>query len=292
MSELNSATFSFQPFETESPTAVCGQTVQGSDLDYLKQKYNYEELASFNKIRVIQKILQAGYAFNMEGKLEAPRKVMATNTPWVFARQDENRHCEVWHRIWFGLLNLLPSPCLECWKVVVRPKTLRDLFRLREIQVEMNRPSKCGIEIRDTVNGHYGGYFYCDSKNEGLLRWAEVKKMVDARMDNETPVILKRGCTEFEAEFGDSARWEEHVTDEQRDFEQFLVDLMPYDSNPPQMDLIKPDVMQRWIEFAWDRADPTVTDFTPDGGPLHAPYTKYHNEYDAAAFQEFFGTQD
>lgn len=275
---------------TEPLTSQTFDAPKADPLQKLRDHYDYEKLKSEDMIEVIQPILRAGYNFNMEGQLEAPKKIMATNTPWVFARQDANRHCEIWHKIWFGILGLLPSPCLECWKVVVRPKSLRDLFNLRDIQVEMDVPSKCGIEIRDTVFGHYGGYFYTDSYAQGVIRWAEVRQAVDARMDENTPVILKRGCTEFEAKFGDSSKWDEHVTDEQRQLEAYLLTLMPYENNPPQMDMIKPNVMRRWIEFAWDRADPTVYEFTR-GEPIHPPYTKYHDDYDASDIKRLLGPE-
>ena len=68
----------------------------------------------------------------------------------------------------------VPSKCMGCWKVVVRLKTLKQLFSLLQLQMRMGRPSKCGIEVRESVNGLYGGYFYNHSLEEGLECYSAV----------------------------------------------------------------------------------------------------------------------
>ena len=246
--------------------------------DEIIEKYSYDELLKQNLIPYVRPLLQRGWALTLEGKLEA-RQQIAVDSPWVFAHQDKNRHCDIWHKIFFNMLDFLPSDCLGCWKVVVRPKSLYELFVLREIQLKLGRPSKCGIEVRPTVCGLYGGYFYNDTLQHGEDCWEEVKEQVNRYMEPDTPVILKRGCTEFEAKFGDSRDWEDHITADQVQIERALVEMIPEKANPPQLDMIKPDVMKRWIEWAYQNGDLTYKFFTQDK-PLYDPYRIYHDGLD------------
>lgn len=250
--------------------------------EQLIQKYNLESIARTNLIPYVRPLLQRGWTMGLDGKLTAGQ-ALAVDTPWVFAHQDKNRTCDIWHKIFFNVLDFLPSDCLGCWKVVVRPKNLKDLFLLREIQEKLGRPSKCGIEVRPTVCGLYGGYFYNDTLHDGEYCWSIVKQEVDRYLEPDTPVILKRGCTEFEAKFGDSRKWEEKISNDQLQIEQALVELIPEKVNPPQLDMIKPDVMKRWIEWAYQNGDMTYKLFT-NGKPVYEPYAIYHENIDPSRF--------
>lgn len=204
-------------------------------------------------------------------------------TPWVYIKQTIESRCNLYQRVFFGALGHIPSFCRSCWKVVVRPRNLIELFDLYEIQKQMDVPSKCGIERREIVKGLYGGYFYCRSKKEGLERYKDVREIVNRYLSPETSVILKRYCTEFEItvegqrsihgpsnEVGD-------VTQEEREMEIYVEAHFP-DSGFAglQPNHLIASIMQTWIKWAYQHGDPTWIEFTDNS--LLTPVVTYHQE--------------
>jgi hypothetical protein len=200
----------------------------------------------------------------------------------------------MWHRIMFDVVNetlpadkkFIPSQCQDCWKVVVRPQTLKQLFALLDLQIRLGRHSKCGIEDRKSVRGHYGGYFYNRGVEAGLECYTAVRDamredpilcdLLKETDENGVPklVLLKRGCTEFEYLLGRSDRWQ--ITEEQMELENMLNDVFVRQlSSEIQPWFVVNHVHRKWIEFAWDRNDPTVLEFT-GGKLLYPPYVTYH----------------
>jgi len=237
----------------------------------MKIENKYKNLIATDLIEPVRKILDNGtYRFNSDGRLEAEFR-MASETPWIHVRQGI-LNCAAWHHVWFDHYGFIPSYCQACWKVVVRPTTLSELFMLYDIQVELNRPSKCGIEKRYTVGALYGGYFYNKSKEEGLQCKKDIETIVHKRIGPHIKVFLKRACTEFEHKFGDSTKW--NVTPEQLDLERRLEDLF---IDMPQRNVqgveLRHHIMANWIRFAFAQGDPTAKLFSDK--PLFPTYVTY-----------------
>jgi hypothetical protein len=152
-----------------------------------------------------------------DGKLIGKSQA-AIEAPWHYIKECWECDCFTWHHVIFEYISkrlvigrkFVPSGCQECFKVVVRPATIKQLFALEKMQIAMDLPCKCGIEVRNYVHGLYGGYFYTRSLEEGLKRYLEVRQAVNANvlLGSDVPVILKRGCTEFEMECGPSDQWQ------------------------------------------------------------------------------------
>ena len=225
-----------------------------------------------------------GFSLREDGKLVGNPK-SAIEGPWHYIKHHWEFDCFTWHQVIFEHISqrliigqkFVPSKCQECFKVVVRPRTLKELFALEKLQITMDRPCKCGIEVRDTVHGLYGGYFYNKGLDEGLIRYQEVRKAVngDKYLTPSVPVILKRGCTEFELACGPSDQWQ--TTPEQLKIEamvnQFLV---KDDVLRKQPDHVLWHLHRKWIEFAYAHGDSTYAEFT-DGKPLFMPPVTYHH---------------
>jgi len=177
-------------------------------------------------------------------------KAIDHNTPWIHVRQDMEKMCHVYHLL-FDNLGFIPSRCLNCWKVVVRPRTIENLFQLYYMQKDLNLASKCGIEVRDYVIGLYGGYFYNDSEEQGQACKRTVRKAVDEWIDPECPVILKRYCTEFEIKLGPSTGYKQPA--DAKEWERLVFENIDLGSDDieNQPDMMCRDVMERWIRFAW-----------------------------------------
>ena len=206
---------------------------------------------------------------------------------WVFVNTDGNKrnHCD-WRHDTSNLLGYVPKHCLNCWKLVVRPRTLSELFKLLKLMEGMvaDDPKcfcKCGVESREYVNSNYGGYFYQRSKEALQARYTQVRKLVDEQISPDVDVIPKRGCTEFELKYGPSDKYEEldQYTSGYADHWEKMIEknCVMRQIKAHQPELVKLPVMKGWIEFAWGRGDPTVWQFL-DGTPLYPPVVKYYPE--------------
>ena len=249
-----------------------------------KQSY-YEWLCCNDIVDMCKELLQkGGWTFRLEDNKLYGEGIPSPDTPWVHLKHSHWLDCTTWHRVMFDVIGkklgqqFVPSGCMNCYKVVVRPKTVRQLFALEALQRKLNKPSKCGIEIRQSVHGLYGGYFY----NEGLAAGKECYKVVrqavndDPELGPNVGVLLKRACTEYEHALGDSRKWE--ITDYQLMIEDLVNQkIVRSDSSRQQPEEIQINVKRRWIEWAYANGDGTYQDFT-NGKPLYPPYATYHED--------------
>ena len=143
----------------------------------------------------------------------------------------------------------------------------------------MDVPCKWGRELRPEVNGLWGGYFYCRGVEEGRQRYKEVRELVDKRMSPETPVLLKRYCTEFEIDGGPTSNESpDELTEEEKKIEEEVLFLFPQRgsfTNSPEW--INTKVMREWIEYAHACGDNSYLELN-EGESLIKPYVKYNKE--------------
>jgi hypothetical protein len=255
-------------------------------IDTRKNRKNlYMELDNLALVRKLRPLLErGGYILRPSDSKFIPKITsMAWDSPWVYVKSVPQARCDLYHRVFFNILRHVHSYCRSCWKVVVRPRNLVELFDLLDFQFKMCVPCKCGIERRQTVNGLYGGYFYTRSKEEGLERYKEVRELVNQYLSPETPVILKRYCTEFELGdghgiegFGPSDQMPD-VTPEERAMEKYIESNFPsIGCNNPQPDHLIASTMMSWIDYAFKHGDQTYSEFT-NGSKLVKDYITYHN---------------
>ena len=204
--------------------------------------------------------------------------------PWnytVSGKQD----CYIWSTLMFEnesikpKFQFVPEYCHACYKVVVRPKTLVQLFALEKLQYELGLPAKCGIEVRSYTPALYGGYFYNRSLEEGKACHKIVREAVDNDpiLGPDVEVYLKHACTEMERKYGASDKWKK-VTKEQKQVEEIIQDHIVYDptiQDQPKHFLIH--THRRWIEWAFEHGDETYLTFT-GGKPIEEPPVTYHEE--------------
>lgn len=225
----------------------------------------------------VKKLIGHGVFMNEYGKLKFSHKAVEVDTPWLHSTTAPERDCGLWHSIMFDCYGILPSPCLECWKVVVSVKTLKDLFALLGFQRDCGHPSKCGIEVRPYTPRIYGGYFYNSSLDEGQKTWRWVKDWVDENLSKGTEVTLKRACTEFEMVFGASNNW--IISGEELDKEERITNLFERSEEDvlrDQPSALTEEVKMKWIRWAFQCGDPTYKDFT-GGESLYSETVKYHD---------------
>lgn len=258
-------------------------------MEYRDREDYFRYLLDYGVVSKVKPLLEnVGYKVSNErdGKIRC-EMYMAWDYPWHHIAHIREVDCHMWHRVMFDVVGLLPIPCLTCFKVVVRPRTLRQLFALLDLQLALDMPGKCGIEDRPQVFGNYGGYFYNRGIDDGLDCYGAV---CDALLSDDLlaplldevgergetkRVILKRGCTEFEAKFGRSDQW--RPMEWQEELERRVNDAFfrDYPKNL-QPDHVIEHIHEKWIRFAWDRGDPTAVYYN-GGRPLYPPVVTYHH---------------
>ena len=184
----------------------------------------FEDLQKADIVNTVANDLQRGIAKIIGNKIVYDISQYNANTPWIFAALPKDRECAKWNRIYFEKFRILPRGCMHCWKIVARPKNLDELLEARKLQEKMGLPSKCGVDMRtsETYKGIHLAFWYCPQGDlEGARElYKEVRRKVRGALSLDTPVILKRGCTEMENGFGPSHLWD--YTPENRFMETLL----------------------------------------------------------------------
>jgi hypothetical protein len=220
-----------------------------------------------------------GY-FLVGDKLINRNEELDSRIGWIYVNFSRNKKCVLWHHAIYDNFGYIPSPCYECFKVVVNPRTVKELFVLYERSKDLKINSKCGIEKRPFVFGPYSMFFYAHGLREGLRHYQEVRDTVNKSFSTGVPVVLKRGCTLYELEMGPSDQWK--VTPSQMEFESFLKEniseeimnweIEAYSQPEELMDVVK----RTWLEWAYHIGDVTYLEFT-GGRSLFPKGATYHD---------------
>lgn len=147
-------------------------------------------------IQRFQKILESPAVFGGRGSLQ----IVRGKSPhlWKDAHPGEcHRHMAL-----FKQSDTIPEYCFGCYKVLVEPRTVVELFKLlivfEEINLSGNNTRKCMVENRDYCSGAYKGYVYCRGLEEGKIVRKHIREAVADLISPHAPVTVKRGCSEFE----------------------------------------------------------------------------------------------
>ena len=202
--------------------------------------------------------------------------------PWIMVNNDGDRHCEFYKDV-DKLYNIIPPPCMSCWKVVVVPKTIKQLLQLLQIETEMVKKDpycfcKCGIELRQDVERNYGGYFYCNGPEQGLARLKQVRDNVLPVLGDDTVILLKRGCTELERKYGPSNKWDD-IKEPYWDllWEKLLAVFKVDKTFSHQPELIQRHIVMKWFGHATSIGDPTIPELN-GGKKMYPGYVTYDYE--------------
>jgi hypothetical protein len=231
----------------------------------------YDHLAFDEQLtkRVFQDI-QRGKKVNQQGRIEPISVGAAVNTPWVFIAKGRHKFCGIYNGIMCQQHNLIPTYCrFQCWKTVIKPRNLAELFRLYNVLTRLQLPSKCGMDIRDYTFGAWAGFVYACSVPEGRRYHAKVTEALKKEFGQDqvstdgsdfpekVTVILKRGCTEMEA-IKSSDQWDQIDNDELVK-EKRIEDMYAHnDGDALQTQWVINSIMERWIKRGIEIGDPTV----------------------------------
>lgn len=243
----------------------------------------YSQLQLFNFQKYFQH--KGGHYIDIDTQRLTKLAHFDWDSNWCHVNPDPNRrNCGRW-RMLFQAKQFIPQFCLSCWKVVITPRTLRELYDLRDLMLSMSRENpfcycKCGIETRDWTPGKvYGGYFYTDSFEDGMKRWREARNLVSEHISSGVDVVLKRYCTEFEVVLGDSINYERPINaDPLEAFYDSIMDMKHGKLMQPEWVLLT--VWQRWMEHGWRWGTPKdrkqIEEDHNGGKPLYRLPRTYH----------------
>ena len=235
---------------------------------------DYRQLRKSDIVEWIKPLLQSKEytCRRADGKFEMCKVMEAFDNPWRHINHDVGHECTYLHRQLFNIISprtpigqFVPRRCQECWKIVIRPQTVKQLFALEQLLLRLDWPSKCGCEKRAYTplsEYRYGGYIYNDSIEQGIYRLDLIRGHIENDPElNGIECHLKRSCTEMEMACGDSTKWS--VSDEQNRIEDLLEWLIVYDSIAShQSKHIRDKVHMRWIEWAAENGDETYLEYT------------------------------
>ena len=223
---------------------------------------DYAKTANSDHIEKVKDLFASGMLIIADGRI-TPNINPLWASDWLFlCDEQDTRKCHLYMDVIFPKYGFIPAKCHECWKVVVRPKTLKELFTVKDIQWRLGYKGKCGTDVRKYTFGPYGAYWYNDSLEEGLGKLALVR---EALVGTGMTATLKRGCTEFEA-YKPSREWV--ITEEQEKIEVEIEEVYNYPNAlwPQMTDYVKTQVTRRWVEKAHEIGDSTCFDYS--SGPL------------------------
>jgi hypothetical protein len=204
----------------------------------------------------------------------------STETPWIHIMHGPERVCSLWNAIYTRGFDLIPSFCrFRCWKTVVKPRNVVELFRLEAILTGLQLPSKCGIDIRDYTPGAYAGFIYGNSLEEGREYFKIITRVLVEQGMGDVPVLLKRGCTEMEL-MKPSDQWDP-MSEKDKLLEEKLDFIFARESfaQGVQSQWIKNRIRRRWVRHAMAIGDATWKQIVgPDVKGMHPHVVQYQSE--------------
>ena len=118
----------------------------------------------------------------------------------IFRKNTINLNCKRHFEV-FNKFNIIPEFCFSCYKVQVEPKNLIDLIKLYivfdKLNLNKNNSRKSFIEVRPSIGGSYKGLIYCTGLEEAEKIENLITPIIKIVINNETPISIKRGCSEF-----------------------------------------------------------------------------------------------
>ena len=131
----------------------------------------------------------------------------------------------------FQRFQAIQEYCFGCYKVLVEPRTVMELFKLlilfQRLHLPNNNIRKCMTEFRTDCSGSYKGYVSCGGIEEGNEILAIVGNEVSQQISPNISTSLKRGCSEFAAVYPEYARAEPGIepmkyNEDWREYEEYF----------------------------------------------------------------------
>jgi len=204
-----------------------------------------------------------------DGKLALPR--VRGGSRWVFVPNRPYLPCDFLTKVIFEAVyaeSAVPHGCSACYKIKVKPRTLRELVAAWQVAKSVDCLSKWGVDLENPFSQDvYAGYFYAGDLDAARVLYAVVRAAIDAdaKLGPEVKMTIKRGCSQFEAAVGPSDGYV--FTPEMAELEAHL--RARFEPRAFAERRLMP--LADWIDLAFRMGDDTYLDFT--GGERLRPAT-------------------
>ena len=122
------------------------------------------------------------------------------NNSQLYRRNEIRLNCARHLRI-FNIFSIIPEYCFGCYKILIEPRNILELFKLSiifdNLNLKNNLNKKCMIELRSNVKGTYKGYIYCGSLDEANKVYGILVQILNKQINKLIPISIKRGCSEY-----------------------------------------------------------------------------------------------
>ena len=182
--------------------------------------------------------------------------------------------CERHKRV-FDTFNIIPKFCFGCYKVLVEPRTVMELFKLLMVFDGLVLPNdntrKCLVEIRPEISGAYKGLIYCQDLDEARAIATLIQTATDEKISKNIPVSVRRGCSEFSVAYPAFSHsedqsvspmaynedWRAHEDDIDKNMVSHKYPLAFHTHNHTGLTLRDAIVMRIWLSYAATIGDST-----------------------------------
>jgi len=192
----------------------------------------------------------------------------------------------------FNTYNIIPEHCFACYKVLITPRNVVELFKLMVIFEKFDLPNnncrKCMVETRDNVSGAYKGFIYCLGLEDANKVFEMTRNVVAEEISDKVAVTMKRGCSEYASSYPRYQKVGRGPTimkykKKWKEFEDAYDKGLVYDSrqiatshaiNPPDFTIQDFHAMHFWLTYAATIGDLSYQKIT--GGEI-PPFTNLSN---------------
>lgn len=172
------------------------------------------------------------------------------------------------HMAVFNKFNIIPKFCFDCYKVVITPGNIIELFKLMMVFEKLDLPNdntrKTLVEARQNISGTYTGLIYCLGITEAREVLQIAQNAVSDKISDDIKVTLKRGCSEYALAFPRYAKVTQGATamkykKKWKKYEDLADEKMVFDkTQPPRRGTFnRPDftpreahAMSTWLTYA------------------------------------------
>lgn len=157
----------------------------------------------------------------------------------------------------------VPHGCRTCFKVQMKPRTLKELHASYEVAQSLPYAYKSGVGLSTRYqSGPYTTLFYLESLEQARHVHAEVAGLLarSASGLSDVPLVIKRGCTEYEIFCGPSDRFT--FAPDLPEVEAALLSRLRPVAREIRTTVPPKIVFMRWIQAAYQIGDATYKNYT------------------------------
>jgi hypothetical protein len=230
----------------------------------------------------------------IKGKFDIDLEFVSWDIPWAFVG-DARNSCGPRLSTYWSDFRIIPRDCrYNCWKTVIKPVTVFELWNLFQLMLQMNTVEgflgKAGVDGRWYTHAPYLGIWYSKSLKEAQKAYDSTLERLHMNaapfklmLSNDDFMTIKKGCTEMNHPIVGgfpSSQWEQRAKEENWDeMEDRLNDIVrlhqAMDAQQPTW--LQDKIIYTWCEFAHRIGDPTYPDVLGHD-PFAYKEDTYHNK--------------